>query len=256
MGYSIKTTAELADIDTDNIFINGKKAVIKPYPSVDKQLHIIQGDQFNDYPTVSDIKEYKNLDANLSNFPSLHSREVETFISELSSVAILTEGVKASLAGVKYDGLNEFIRVQDKNYKWVISGEQINACTNGDVSFVHELTLTDYQDYINDDVSEIKFNISTNVLKINIFNTHGTPTKELNINTLSSGRQTTLNALKISILGDVSDCTDVEFTRRKGIIRITSPSTGISTSVFPDLSTEDQDLYRAVGTICNELVTE
>jgi len=171
-------------------------------------------------------------------------------------IAKISVAEKNTLNGQFLSARQKFHPMQDRNYDWFISKEEIANTIVVDFLFVKDLTLSEYENYIESDIFKIAFNISTNILSLTLFDTLDAPIKELNINTLSSERETTMETLKDDILSVTPDCTNIEFRRRSGVIKITSAGSGVSTSYFPDLSPEDQDTYTDVGDICNELVLE
>lgn len=171
-------------------------------------------------------------------------------------VAILTLSQKDSMAGQPFKNNSRFYPVQDKHYNWVISSQEINACTNEDFLFIKELPLIAYEDYEYADIADIKFNFSNETLEINLFETLQEPYLSVDITTLSVDRQAIMQILDDLILGEVPDCTEVIFSRRGGIIKINSASQGIIELVLPGLSVSDQTKYDNVGNICKELISE
>ena len=57
MGYILDNIANLANIDLDNIYIEGRKIIASPRLSNDGSKFILQGDQFTDY-SIEDILQF------------------------------------------------------------------------------------------------------------------------------------------------------------------------------------------------------
>lgn len=60
-------------------------------------------------------------------------------------IAIITEIQKDILIGKKFDGVQFFNPVEDLNDNWVISEEEINQCTNAELIFIKDLSLSIYE---------------------------------------------------------------------------------------------------------------
>ena len=58
--------------------------------------------------------------------------------------AVLTEIQKDELVGLKWTDDTYFNPIQDCNDNWVISEQEVNGNENTTVSWVNDLTLTDY----------------------------------------------------------------------------------------------------------------
>jgi len=172
-------------------------------------------------------------------------------------VAIITAEQKDSLIGQTYDGEGSaFNPFQDRAYNWLISEKEVELCVNPLFPWVCDLALTEYQDYAEEDISEINYIFADDQLLIFVFNDRIDPKKSVVVSTLSQPRQDTVGALRTLVLSTVDDCTQVDFTRRGGIIKQYSPTQGIVTLILPDLSAEDQAKYNAVGDMCEELKAE
>lgn len=58
--------------------------------------------------------------------------------------AVLTEIQKDELVGLKWTDDTYFNPIQDCNDDWIISEQEVNGNENTTVSWVNDLTLTDY----------------------------------------------------------------------------------------------------------------
>jgi len=60
-------------------------------------------------------------------------------------VRLLTAEQKDLLVGQTYDGVQFFNPIQDADGNWIISNEEVNACTHqGVTEWIHGLTEIDY----------------------------------------------------------------------------------------------------------------
>jgi hypothetical protein len=60
-------------------------------------------------------------------------------------VGLLTESQKDSLVGQLYDEDSYFNPIQDANYDWIISIEEMEFCVNPEFQWVKDLPLIDYK---------------------------------------------------------------------------------------------------------------
>ena len=62
----------------------------------------------------------------------------------MTQVGLLTETQKDSLIGQLYDEDSYFNPIQDINYNWIISIEEMEFCVNPEFLWVKDLPLIDY----------------------------------------------------------------------------------------------------------------
>lgn len=63
----------------------------------------------------------------------------------MTQVGLLTETQKDSLVGQQYAPDSYFNPIQDINYNWIISIEEMDFCVNPEFQWVKDLPLIDYK---------------------------------------------------------------------------------------------------------------